>query len=126
VAVAHANDFAKDGEFAKIAGGMLLTLGVGLAIGPAVASMLMGAFHPVGLFVVTGIFHAILAVAAILRMRIRNAPDAASRAPFQPMASDEQVTPEAVALDPRADFEETELDEQQAAAEQSDVYHGKV
>ena len=126
VAVAHANDFAKDGEFAKIAGGMLLTLGVGLAIGPAVASMLMGVFHPVGLFVVTGIFHAILAVAAILRMRIRNAPDAATRAPFQPMASDEQVTPEAVALDPRADFEETELDEQQAAAEQSDVYHGKV
>jgi MFS family permease len=126
VAVAHANDFAKDGEFAKIAGGMLLTLGVGLAIGPAVASMLMGAFHPVGLFVVTGIFHAILAVAAILRMRIRNAPDASTRAPFQPMASDEQVTPEAVALDPRADFEETELDEQQAAAEQSDVYHGKV
>ncbi|WP_172122607.1 MULTISPECIES: MFS transporter [unclassified Devosia] len=126
VAVAHANDFAKEGEFAKIAGGMLLTLGVGLAIGPAVASMIMGAFQPVGLFVVTGIFHAILAVAAILRMRIRNAPDAATRTPFQPMASDEQVTPETVALDPRADIEETELDEQQAAAEQSDVYHGKI
>ena len=43
VAVAHANDFAKDGDFAKIAGGMLLILGVGLAIGPAVASMIMGA-----------------------------------------------------------------------------------
>ena len=37
VAVAHANDFARDGDFAKVAGGMLLILGIGLAIGPTVA-----------------------------------------------------------------------------------------
>ena len=129
VAVAHANDFAKEGEFAKIAGGMLLTLGIGLAIGPAIASMIMGAFAPVGLFVVTGIFHAILAIAAILRMRIRHAPDAADRAPFQPMSSEEQVTPETVALDPRADIadiEEATLDPKSPSVEESDVYHGKV
>ncbi|MDB5623867.1 MAG: transporter [Devosia sp.] len=129
VAVAHANDFAREGEFAKIAGGMLLTLGIGLAIGPAVASLIMGAFAPVGLFVVTGVFHAILAIAAILRMRIRNAPDAADRAPFQPMSSEEQVTPETVALDPRADIadlEDAALDAEPSAAEKSDVHLSKV
>lgn len=101
VAVAHANDFAKDGEFAKIASGMLLTLGVGLAIGPAVASVIMGAWHPVGLFVVTATFHGALAITAWLRMRVRKSPEAADRAPFQPL--DRQVTPETFVLDPRAD-----------------------
>ena len=102
VAVAHANDFAKDGEFAKIAGGMLLILGVGLAIGPAVASVIMGAWSPVGLFLVTATFHGALAVTAYLRMRIRKSRDASERAPFQPMG-DKQVTPETIVLDPRAD-----------------------
>ena len=101
VAVAHANDFARDGDFAKIAGGMLLILGVGLAIGPAVASLIMGAWNPVGLFVVTATFHGALAGTAYLRMRLRKSPDA-SKAPFQPVG-DKQVTPETFALDPRAD-----------------------
>ena len=60
---------------------MLLILGVGLAIGPAVASMIMGAWSPVGLFIVTAVFHGVLAVAAFLRMRIRKGIDAADRAP---------------------------------------------
>ena len=108
VAVAHANDFARDGDFAKIAGGMLLILGVGLALGPAVASMIMGAWQPVGLFLVTASFHGALAGAAYLRMRMRKSVDAAERAPFQAM-SDKQVTPETFALDPRADMEADEF-----------------
>lgn len=111
VAVAHANDFAKEGDFAKIAGGMLLILGVGLAIGPAVASVLMGLLGPVALFVVTATFHGLLAVTAFLRMRVRSAVDAADRAPFRPMAGDRQATPETVALDPRADSDEAEASE---------------
>ena len=109
VAVAHANDFAKDGDFAKIAGGMLLILGVGLAIGPAVASLIMGAWHPVGLFIVTAAFHGALAITAFLRMRVRKSLDAADRTPFQPMGSDKQVTPETVALDPRADSDSPQM-----------------
>jgi MFS family permease len=109
VAVAHANDFAKDGDFAKIAGGMLLILGVGLAIGPAVASMIMGMWSPVGLFVVTAIFHAALAVAAFLRMRVRKGIDAADRVPFQPMSNDSKQTLESIVLDPRAEHDDTEM-----------------
>jgi MFS family permease len=119
VAVAHANDFAKDGDFAKIAGGMLLILGTGLAIGPAVASMMMGVLGPVALFVVTVTFHGLLAIAAFARMRVRSAVDAADRAPFRPMSGDRQATPETVALDPRADSDEAEARETEL--EDSDV-----
>jgi MFS family permease len=105
IAVAHANDFARDGDFAKVAGGMLLTLGVGLAIGPAVASLVMNAWQPVGLFVVTATFHGALAISAFLRMRMRQPREASTREPFRPMAADKAATPESVVLDPRADEE---------------------
>jgi MFS family permease len=101
IAVAHANDFARDGDFAKIAGGMLLILGCGLAIGPAIASVLMSNIAPMALFIITAIFHAAVAGFAFMRMRVRKSRDAAERAPFQPM--DRQVTPESIVLDPRAD-----------------------
>jgi MFS family permease len=100
IAVAHANDFARDGEFAKVAGGMLLIYGVGLALGPTLASILMGAIAPMALFMVTALFHASVAAFAFLRMRARKSRDAATRKPFQPMGPE---TPETVALDPRAD-----------------------
>ena len=106
IAVAHANDFAREGDFAKIAGGMLLILGVGLAIGPTIASLLMGAISPVALFVVTALFQGIVAVFAFLRMRVRRSVDAADRAPFQPMSNERQPTPESIVLDPRADSDD--------------------
>ncbi len=104
IAVAHANDFAK-GDFAKVAGGMLLVLGVGLAIGPAIASLLMG-WSPVGLFVVTATFHGALALTAYLRMQVRSSPEA--RAPFQPMTTD-RPTQESVVLDPRSGSDDDDI-----------------
>ncbi len=127
IAVAHANDFAKDGDFAKIAGGMLLILGIGLAIGPAVAAVIMNVYHPVGLFIVTAAFHGALAITAFLRMRVRKGVDAAKRRPFQPMGNDKQGTPESVALDPRA--EDDDLPYRDAAsdlAEKSDVQNRPI
>jgi len=109
IAVAHANDFARDGEFARVAGGMLLILGIGLAIGPTVASLLMGSITPAALFIVTALFHAIIAGFAYWRMSQRKSVDAADRAPFQPMGNDKQVTPETLVLDPRADMESPEM-----------------
>ena len=109
IAVAHANDFARDGEFARVAGGMLLILGIGLAIGPTIASVLMGAIAPAALFIVTAMFHAIIAGFAYWRMSQRKGIDAADRAPFQPMGNDKQVTPETFVLDPRADNDSPEM-----------------
>jgi MFS family permease len=100
IAVAHANDFASDGQFAKVASGMLLIYGSGLAIGPAGASVLMGQIAPMALFMVTAVFHASVAGFALLRMRARAVKDSDKRAPFKPMGAE---TPETVKLDPRAD-----------------------
>ena len=106
IAVAHANDFARDGEFARVAGGMLLILGVGLAIGPTIASLLMGYISPVALFMVTAVFHAIITAFAYWRMSQRKSLEPADRAPFQPMGSE---TPETIVLDPRADADGPEM-----------------
>lgn len=103
IAVAHANDFAKEGEFGRVAGGMLLILGIGLAIGPIIASWVMNAIAPVGLFIVTATFHGALAVTAFLRMRIRPVRDASGRVRFRAMSAEKGVSPGTVTLDPRGE-----------------------
>ena len=103
IAVAHANDFAKDGQFAKIASGMLLVLGIGLATGPIFASYFMTLLGPVGMFVVTASFHGVLAAFALLRLRMRQSPPTDGRAPFQAVPLGRHSTPETFALDPRAE-----------------------
>lgn len=133
IAVAHANDFARDGQFAKIAGGMLLIYGVGLAVGPTLASVLMGSIAPMALFIVTAIFHTLVAIFAFLRMRARKSRDAADRTPFQAMGPE---TPETVALDPRADSDVVDMasEHERGVPEElietlggdSDVQNGKV
>ena len=94
----------------------------------------MGAWHPVGLCVVTATFHGALAGTAYMRMRVRRSPDA-SKAPFQPVG-DKQVTPESFVLDPRADSDADTIpvageapvpDELiETAGDERDVQDGKI
>ena len=109
IAVAHANDFARDGEFGRVAGGMLLILGIGLAIGPILASWVMNAIAPVGLFIVTATFHGALAVTAFLRMKVRPVRDARGRVRFRAMNAEKGVSPGTVTLDPRAEDHQDDL-----------------
>jgi len=102
IAVAHANDFAKQGEFGRVAGGMLLVLGTGLAIGPALAALVMNLYAPVGLFLVTATFHGALALTAFLRMKVRPVR-IDGRIRFRAMNAEKGVTPGSVELDPRSD-----------------------
>jgi MFS family permease len=102
IAVAHANDFAKQGEFGRVAGGMLLVLGTGLAIGPAIAALVMNLYQPVGLFIVTATFHGALAAPAFLRMKVRPVRFD-GRIRFRAMSAEKGVTPGSVELDPRSD-----------------------
>ena len=102
IAVAHANDFAKHGEFGRVAGGMLLVLGTGLAIGPAIAAVVMSLYQPVGLFIVTATFHGALALTAFLRMKVRPVR-VDGRIRFRAMSAEKGVTPGTVELDPRSD-----------------------
>lgn len=106
VAVAHANDFAKDGEFARVASGMLLIFGVGLALGPAIASVMMNFIGPVGLFTITASFHGALAVTALVRMLVRPISDTEEREPFRPMQFGRATAPHTIVLDPRTETEE--------------------
>ncbi|GGA55993.1 MFS transporter [Pelagibacterium lentulum] len=118
IAVAHANDFAKEGDFSKIASGMLLVLGAGQMMGPIAASIIMGFMGPVAIFVVPVIFHGALAAAAFIRMQIRDAAPVDDRAPFQPLPTERAVTAETVSLDPRSEPDEFTLpDEDQPAPE---------
>ena len=103
IAVAHANDHAREGEFATIAAGMLLIYGIALAIGPALASFIMEFTGPVGMFMVTASFHLLLAGFAFLRTRMRDPLPDEEKAPFQAVPLGRNATQETVAFDPRAD-----------------------
>ncbi len=103
IAVAHANDFAEEGDFAKVASGMLLILGIGLAIGPILAAWVMNALAPVGLFIVTATFHGALAVTAFLRMKVRPVRDEKGRVRFRILNAEKGVSPGTVELDPRSE-----------------------
>ncbi|UYQ71485.1 hypothetical protein OF122_15740 [Pelagibacterium flavum] len=120
IAVAHANDFADDGSFAKIASGMLLVLGSGQMLGPIVASMTMQWLGPVAMFIVPVAFHGALAATAYFRMRIRDAAPAEDRAPFQPMPSERLVTGETLNLDPRSEENGFEFEEDAGEAPSPD------
>jgi len=108
IAVAHANDFAKPGEFGRVAGGMLLVLGSGLAIGPAIAALVMNLYQPVGLFIVTAAFHGGLALTAFMRMKVRPVR-VDGRIRFRAMNPERGVSPGTVALDPRSDETQEDL-----------------
>lgn len=65
--VAHANDRLKASEMLAAARGLLLLNGLGAAIGPFVASLLMSRFGPSGLFAYAGVLLMVLAMVALLR-----------------------------------------------------------
>ncbi len=81
----------------------MLLFGMGLAIGPLIASIAMN-YDPVYLFAVTAAVHVALAATAFLRMQIKTA---APRAPFQQMPVGRETTPQTITLDPRHDEETT-------------------
>jgi MFS family permease len=102
LAVAHANDFAAPDDFVKIAGGLLLLYGVGTMSGPLFGAMAMEWISAEGLFAFCALVHLALGLYTLFRMRRRAAPDLATRETFQGMPAPRIVTPESVALDPRA------------------------
>ncbi len=101
ITVAHANDYAGADEFVKIAGGLLLLLGVGTMIGPILAAQAMEHFMPEGLFAFTAASHLSLGLYTLFRMTKRGAaPTTAFRGVA--LAKGAAATPESVSLDPRA------------------------
>jgi MFS family permease len=106
IAVAHANDYADNGDFVKVSGGLLLLYGIGTIIGPTIGGPVMTHFGPHALFVVTAIAHALLVAYAIFRSRLRAALPPEERENFAhahgPLAT-MTATPQSANLDPRSD-----------------------
>ena len=100
--VAHANDYAAPDEFVKIAGSLLLLLGVGSAIGPIVAAWAMERFIPEGLFAFTAATHVLIIGYVLYRMARRPRPGGMLRESFRGMPVTKTATPESNALDPRS------------------------
>lgn len=71
VSVAHANDWAHPDTYVQISSGLLLMYGVGAITGPVIASGIMTVTSASGLFLFTGIVHALLALYVVARRKAR-------------------------------------------------------
>lgn len=101
ITVAHANDFAAPDEFVKIAGGLLLLLGIGTMIGPFLAAQAMESFVPEGLFAFTAAAHLVLGLYTLFRMTRRGGAPKGTAFRGVTLAKG-GATPQSVTLDPRA------------------------
>jgi MFS family permease len=68
IAVAHANDYADADDYVMVSSGLLLMFGAGAIIGPFLASAVMMRTSASGLYVLTMLVHASLAVYVLLRI----------------------------------------------------------
>ncbi len=71
LSIAHANDFAKQGEFIEVAAGLLFLFAIGAAIGPFAASLVIEWYGPAAVFAYTTAMHALLLVFVLFRMIAR-------------------------------------------------------
>lgn len=84
LAAAHANDFAKPGQYAALSAGLLFTFAVGSMIGPLIAAYAVETFGPRALFTYTGIVHAGLIAWTMIRRRMRPTVPKADRVKHVP------------------------------------------
>jgi len=82
LSAAHANDYAKSGEFVQVAAGLMFFYSIGAIIGPLASSYLMEQFGPPALFSFTAAIYAIFITVTLYRMRARPAVPAAERGRF--------------------------------------------
>ncbi|MEL6435919.1 MAG: MFS transporter, partial [Pseudomonadota bacterium] len=82
LSAAHANDHAGPGGHALVAAGLMFFFGLGAAVGPYLASVIMEAFGVAALFSYTSAVHLALALATLWRMRIRGGVPVGERSRF--------------------------------------------
>ncbi|MGN6583552.1 MAG: MFS transporter [Rhizobiaceae bacterium] len=85
LSVAHANDFAREDQYVKLAAGLLFFYSVGAVIGPLLASAVMQKFGPPALFGVSGAIYFVLISVILMRMRARKPVPSAMRTRFMPL-----------------------------------------
>ena len=68
IAVAHANDNAEVDDYVMVSSGLLLMFGAGAVVGPFIASAAMSLTGTTGLYLLTLVVHALLALYVLLRL----------------------------------------------------------
>jgi MFS family permease len=102
--VAHAMDYAEPSDMVQSSGGLLLLYGIGAAIGPTIATSLMGMVGYQAVPTLMIIVYACLVLFILYRMRARAAMPPEERTEFATAAT---TTPEAFNLDPRTETDAT-------------------
>jgi MFS family permease len=99
--VAHTNDYVDRADFLEASSGLLLTWGVGSAIGPVVAALSMEQIGLGGLFLYAAAVHLLFIAFTWYRTR-RRAPLPPAARPDFVHAGPSRTSPVAAGLDPRA------------------------
>ena len=95
--LAHTNDFVEKDKFVVAGGGLQLIFGFGAISGPILCSIFMKTFDLNGFFIFLIVFHLLIGIFGVYRMRVREAvvnPDST----FTPVPA--TITPAGLELDP--------------------------
>lgn len=128
IASAHAFDYADPEDYVETASGVLMVYGIGAAIGPAVAALLMGRFGPGSLFYFVVFVQGLLACYLMLRVNIKAAIAAADKESFDYIS-----TAPVVAVGPEEAWEqsdqmlvpETYEERESSGVEGSEIVHNQ-
>jgi MFS family permease len=98
--VAHTNDRIAREDFIEASATLLMISSLASVIGPPVAAVITGIAGTASLFLYTAAIHASMALFALYRLRIKDAPASRHHAAFEVIP--QQSTPAAGELDPRS------------------------
>ena len=82
LSAAHANDFAKPGEYVELSIAIILTFSAGALFGPLIVSFVIESFGSRGFFLYTSVCHGSLILFVLFRMTRRASVPAEERNPF--------------------------------------------
>ncbi|MGH8033851.1 MAG: MFS transporter [Lysobacterales bacterium] len=82
IAVAHTNDYAQNGEYVMVSGGLLFMYGLGAIVGPFLASAAMTLLSDSVLYLFTSFIHLLIFGYVLLRLTRRASAPKAEHIPF--------------------------------------------
>ena len=95
--LAHTNDYITKDKFVAAGAGLQFTFGLGAISGPFLCSIFMNIIGPNGFFVFLFIFHGIIGIFGVYRMKIRDTVD---NPDSQFVAMPQTITPAGIELNP--------------------------
>ena len=103
--ISYANDYLSPEELVKASGGLVLTYGLGAALGPTIAAFMMESIAPNGLFYFIAATVVVFIVIILIRIPQRATPE--EKEIFLPMP-DALASPGGLDIDPRYDPDSTD------------------